>query len=152
MRWVKPRNKVKTSVESKYFPSKKFYFLELKNEHFLITRPELQPPQHSRGEGGQKNFRWGQIFVIFFPPNLMIITVVSQLCSTCVYIVSYATYAATSPSKFLEVKLIRFGRYLGKFEPIWADLIRFWQNQNLASSKKFDLLQLCQSVFYSLLV
>jgi len=32
---------------------------------------------------------------------------------------------------------------------IWADLIRFGQNQNLTSSKKFDLLQLCQSVFFS---
>jgi len=53
-------------------------------------------------------------------------------------------------------KLIRFGQiwldlgdiwaYLSK---IWAGLIRFGQNQNLASPKKFDLLWLCQSVFYS---
>jgi len=34
-------------------------------------------------------------------------------------------------------------------DEIWADLIRFEQNQNLASPKKFDLLRLCQSVFYS---
>jgi len=37
---------------------------------------------------------------------------------------------------------------------IWTDLImiKFGQNQNLASFKKFDLLRLCQSVFYSLSV
>jgi len=37
-----------------------------KISHFLITRPGLQPAQHSREGGGEKNFRWGQIFIIFF--------------------------------------------------------------------------------------
>jgi len=47
-----------------------------------------------------------------------------------------------------EAKLIRFGQswldlvdIWANLGEIWADLIRFGQNQNLASSKKFDLLR-----------
>jgi len=39
----------------------------------------------------------------------------------CSYIISYAAYAAASPGKFFEAKLIRFGK-------IWLDLGKFEQN------------------------
>jgi len=49
---------------------------------------------------------------------------------------------------FLGAKFIRFGqiwfdlgKILAKLSQIWAKLIRFEQNQNLASSKAFDLLR-----------
>jgi len=34
-----------------------------------------------------------------------------------------------------------------KNDQIWAKVIRFGQNQNLASQKTFDLLRLCKSYF-----
>jgi len=40
-------------------------------------------------------------------------------------------------------KLIRFGEIWAKVIKIWANLVRFGQNQHLASLKTFDILQLC---------
>jgi len=57
---------------------------------------------------------------------------------------------AASPSIFFKAKLIRFGqtcrlgRYLVKF---WVKLGQIWFD--LGTSKKFVLLRLCQSVYYS---
>jgi len=78
----------------------------------------------------------------------------------------YAAYAATSSvmqhmqayplANFLrQILLITFEQIWLNLGDIWAnlgeilaDLIRFGQNQNIESPKKFDFLQLCQSVFY----
>jgi len=49
---------------------------------------------------------------------------------------------------FFFKKLFRFGRNFSKGE-IWAKVIRFGQNQNLASPKVFDLLRLCSNVLYN---
>jgi len=54
-------------------------------------------------------------------------------------------------TKNFREKLVKFEQNLGKIKmkfgqncvKIWAKVIRFGQNQNLASPKAFDLLQLC---------
>jgi len=61
------------------------------------------------------------VYPLFYP-NLMIISNATHAATSSVN----STYAAASSCNFFEAKLIRFVRYLGKFEQIWVKFGQIW--------------------------